>query len=39
MDHVWVTDGSLFPTSIGTPPQLSIYTFALRVARGLEIPT
>jgi choline dehydrogenase-like flavoprotein len=39
MDNIWVTDGSLFPTSIGTPPQLSIYTFALRVARGLEIPT
>ncbi|MBX7190477.1 MAG: GMC family oxidoreductase [Sandaracinaceae bacterium] len=37
MDNVWVTDGSLFPTSIGTPPQLSIYTFALKVARGLEL--
>ncbi len=38
LDNVWVTDGSLFPTSIGTPPQLPIYTFALGVARGIELP-
>ncbi|MDH5492408.1 MAG: GMC family oxidoreductase [Myxococcales bacterium] len=30
-----VTDGSLFPTSIGGPPQISIYTFAMKVARHL----
>lgn len=32
---LWVTDGSLFPTSIGVPPQLSVYTFAMRAARLL----
>ncbi len=30
--RLFVGDGSLFPTSIGVPPQLSIYTFARRVA-------
>jgi choline dehydrogenase-like flavoprotein len=29
---LYVCDGSLFPTSIGVPPQISIYTFARRVA-------
>lgn len=29
---LFVADGSLFPTSIGIPPQLSIYTFGRRVA-------
>jgi choline dehydrogenase-like flavoprotein len=29
---LWAVDGSLFPTSIGVPPQISIYTFAARVA-------
>ncbi|HJZ87438.1 MAG TPA: GMC family oxidoreductase [Polyangia bacterium] len=29
---LWVCDGSLFPTSIGVPPQISIYTFARRSA-------
>lgn len=32
---LYVVDGSLFPTSIGTPPQLSIYAFAMRAARAL----
>jgi len=32
-----VATGTL-PTSIGTPPQLSIYTFALKVARAMEVP-
>ncbi len=32
---IFVADGSVFPTSIGGPPQISIYTFARRVARGL----
>ena len=29
---LWVADGSLFPTSIGGPPQISIYAFALHLA-------
>lgn len=29
---LFVADGSLFPTSLGVPPQLSIYTFARKVA-------
>ena len=29
---LWATDGSLFPTSIGVPPQISIYAFAAKVA-------
>lgn len=32
---LWVADGSLFPTSIGGPPQIPIYTFARRVARAI----
>jgi choline dehydrogenase-like flavoprotein len=32
---LWIADGSLFPTSIGGPPQLSIYALALRVGRAL----
>lgn len=35
VDNLWVADGSLFPTSIGGPPQIPIYTFARRVARAL----
>jgi choline dehydrogenase-like flavoprotein len=27
-----IIDGSIFPTSIGANPQLSIYAFALRAA-------
>lgn len=34
--NVWVVDGSIFPTSLGGPPQISIYTFALKFARELE---
>ncbi len=30
-----VHDGSVFPTSLGANPQLSIYAFAARFARGL----
>ena len=30
---LYVADGSLFPTSIGGPPQISIYTAGRRVAR------
>lgn len=31
VDGLWVADGSLFPTSIGGPPQLSIYALGLHV--------
>jgi choline dehydrogenase-like flavoprotein len=30
---LFVSDGSLFPTSIGVPPQISIYSFALHLSR------
>jgi choline dehydrogenase-like flavoprotein len=30
---LFVADGSLFPTSIGVPPQISIYAFALHLAQ------
>ena len=32
VDGLFVADGSLFPTSLGGPPQISIYSFALHVA-------
>jgi choline dehydrogenase-like flavoprotein len=32
---LWVADGSLFPTSIGGPPQLSVYALGLHVGRAL----
>lgn len=32
---VWVVDGSLFPTSIGGPPQISIFAFSMKVSRAL----
>jgi choline dehydrogenase-like flavoprotein len=32
---LFVADGSLFPTSIGVPPQISIYAFALHLAPHL----
>jgi len=32
---LWVADGSVFPTSIGVPPQLSIYAMGLHVGRAL----
>ncbi len=32
---LWVADGSLFPTSIGAPPQISIYALGLHVGRAL----
>jgi choline dehydrogenase-like flavoprotein len=31
-EGVWVADGSLFPTSLGGPPQLSIYAAGHKVA-------
>ena len=33
--NLYVLDGSLFPTSIGANPQLSIYAFAARLASAL----
>ncbi len=33
--NLHVVDGSLFPTSIGANPQLSIYAFAARLGAGL----
>ncbi len=33
--NLYVVDGSLFPTSIGANPQLSIYAVAARLAGGL----
>jgi choline dehydrogenase-like flavoprotein len=35
MHGLWVADGSLFPSSIGVPPQLSIYAMGLHVGRHL----
>ncbi len=32
---LWVGDGSLFPSSIGGPPQLSIYAMGLHVGRAI----
>lgn len=33
--NLWVADGSLFPSSVGVPPQLSIYAAGTRVAREI----
>lgn len=35
MKGLYVADGSLFPTSIGVPPQLSIYALGLHVGRAI----
>ncbi|MBI2894662.1 MAG: GMC family oxidoreductase, partial [Deltaproteobacteria bacterium] len=35
VENLFVCDGSLFPTSIGGPPQISIYAFSRRVARAV----
>jgi choline dehydrogenase-like flavoprotein len=32
---LFVADGSLFPTSLGVPPQISIYAFAQHLARHM----
>lgn len=32
---LWVADASLFPTSIGVPPQLSVYAVGLHVGRAI----
>lgn len=35
VEGLWVADGSLFPTSIGVPPQVSIYAMGLHVGRAI----
>jgi choline dehydrogenase-like flavoprotein len=35
LDNVYVIDGSLFPTSIGANPQLSIYAMSAKLASAL----
>lgn len=35
LDNVFIFDGSLFPTSIGANPQLSIYGLVAKLATGL----
>ncbi len=35
LDNLYVCDGSLFPTSIGANPQLSIYGMVAKLASGL----
>jgi choline dehydrogenase-like flavoprotein len=35
LEGLWVADGSLFPTSLGAPPQLSIYAAGHKVAGHL----
>jgi choline dehydrogenase-like flavoprotein len=35
LEGLWVADGSLFPTSLGGPPQLTIYAAAHKVAGHL----
>jgi choline dehydrogenase-like flavoprotein len=32
---LWIADGSVFPSSIGVPPQLSIYAMGLHVGRQI----
>ncbi len=33
--NLWVADGSLFPTSLGVPPQMSIYAAAHKISEPL----
>jgi len=35
LDNLYVIDGSVFPTSIGANPQLSVYGFACKFANQL----
>ncbi len=35
VEGLFVSDGSLFPTSLGGPPQISIYAFALHLAPNM----
>jgi choline dehydrogenase-like flavoprotein len=35
VDDLYVADGSLFPTSVGVNPMMTIIAFSKRVAAGL----
>lgn len=35
LKNLWVADASLFPTSVGVPPQLSVYALGLHVGESL----
>ncbi|MCC7112500.1 MAG: GMC family oxidoreductase [Deltaproteobacteria bacterium] len=35
LQNLWVADASLFPGSIGVPPQVSVYAMGLHVGRAL----
>jgi choline dehydrogenase-like flavoprotein len=35
LDNLYVMDGSLFPTSLGANPQLTIYAVAAKLSSGL----
>jgi choline dehydrogenase-like flavoprotein len=35
LEQLWVADASLFPTSIGTPPQLSVYALGRHVGQHI----
>jgi len=35
MDNLYVFDGSVFPTSIGANPQLSVYAIVAKLATSL----
>lgn len=37
MENVYVADGSIFPTTLGVNPQLSIMAYARRIARGVAV--
>jgi choline dehydrogenase-like flavoprotein len=37
LDNLWITDGSIFPTSLGVNPQLSIYAMARRIAGAIPV--
>ncbi|CUA84689.1 Choline dehydrogenase or related flavoprotein [Gulbenkiania indica] len=36
LDNLTIVDGSVFPTSIGANPQVSVYAFALRAASAVR---
>ena len=37
LDNLYVIDGSIFPTSIGANPQLSVYGFSCKLANQLAV--
>lgn len=39
IEGLWVADGSVFPGSIGVPPQVSIYALGLHVGRAIAAQT